>query len=169
MNSSLHHEALARRLGELLKPRGQWVCTAESCTGGGIASAITDIAGSSGWFGYGFVTYSNAAKQRLLGVKAETLLEYGAVSEPTVRQMAEGALAASGADWAVAVSGIAGPGGGTADKPVGLVWFAVAGKNGVRRAFRHVFPGSRAEVREATVREALTALLAEVEALPLQV
>lgn len=154
------NEELARRLGTVLQARGQWVSAAESCTGGGIASAITDIAGSSGWFGYGFVTYSNEAKQKLLGVKAETLQEHGAVSEATVREMAEGALLASGADWAVAVSGVAGPGGGTVDKPVGLVWFGLVGKDKVVHAFSRQFDGDRAQVREATVGEALAALVA---------
>jgi nicotinamide-nucleotide amidase len=157
-------EALALRLGENLRARKQWVSTAESCTGGGIASAITDIPGSSNWFGYGFVTYSNEAKQRLLGVRAQTLLEHGAVSEATVRQMAEGALKASGADWAVAVSGVAGPTGGTPEKPVGLVWFALAGKDVTTRAFKHHFEGSRAEVRLAAVQTALKELIEAVDA-----
>lgn len=157
-------EDIALRLGEKLRTRKQWVSTAESCTGGGIASAITDISGSSSWFGYGFVTYSNEAKQRLLGVRAQTLLEHGAVSEATVRQMAEGALAASGADWAVAVSGVAGPTGGSPEKPVGLVWFALAGKGVATRAFKHRFEGGRAEVRQATVRTALMELIDAVDA-----
>lgn len=156
------NEDLARRLGVALQMHGYWVSTAESCTGGGIASAITDIAGSSGWFGYGFVTYSNEAKQKLLGVKAETLQEHGAVSEAAVREMAEGALLVSGADWAVAVSGVAGPNGGTPDKPVGLVWFGLSGKGKGVHAFCRQFDGDRAQVRDATVGEALAALMAAV-------
>lgn len=155
-------EDLAQRLGKALQARGEWVSTAESCTGGGIASAITDISGSSGWFGYGFVSYSNEAKQKLLGVHADTLAEHGAVSEAVVRAMAEGALRVSGADWAVAVSGVAGPNGGTPDKPVGLVWFGLAGKGRPAHAFSRQFEGNRAEVREETVNEALAALLAAV-------
>jgi nicotinamide-nucleotide amidase len=102
------------------------VATAESCTGGWIAKALTDVPGSSGCFGYGIVSYSNGAKESMLGVERRTLAEYGAVSEPVVREMAEGALQRSGADIAVAVSGIAGPDGGSNDKPVGTVWFAWA-------------------------------------------
>ena len=117
---------LAAELGDALQLRQWRVATAESCTGGGIAAAITAIPGSSNWFEYGLVTYANAAKQHLLGVDSETLSNEGAVSENVVRQMAAGTLSLTGADIAVAVSGIAGPGGGSAEKPVGTVWFAWA-------------------------------------------
>lgn len=110
--------------GEKLKADGRWITCAESCTGGGIAKAITDIAGSSAYFDRGFVTYSNAAKHDLLGVAEATLTAHGAVSEAVVREMAVGALHAAKADLALSVSGIAGPEGGSAEKPVGTVWFA---------------------------------------------
>ena len=115
---------LARRVGEVLLPRGQMLAVAESCTGGWVAKCITDIAGSSQWFDRGFVTYTNAAKETMLGVQAATLDTAGAVSEATVREMVQGALANSRADWALAISGIAGPGGGVPGKPVGTVCFA---------------------------------------------
>ena len=116
---------LAAQLGEALRQRGQRIATAESCTGGLIAGALTAIAGSSDWFGFGWVSYANEAKQQMLDVRAETLMAHGAVSGQTVREMAEGARRHSGADWAIAVSGIAGPGGGTEDKPTGLVYISV--------------------------------------------
>lgn len=132
---------------------------AESCTGGGIASAITDIAGSSQWFHAGFVTYSNDVKQQLLRVSPETLVSDGAVSGAVVRQMVEGALKAAGADIAVAVSGVAGPDGGTEDKPIGMVWFAWAMKNGVVTTLCVQFEGDRAAVRQAAVEQALIGLI----------
>ncbi|MBV8048282.1 MAG: nicotinamide-nucleotide amidase [Paludibacterium sp.] len=162
-------EALARRLGEALRARGETVATAESCTGGMISAALTDIAGSSDWFGYGFVTYSNQAKQDMLGVRVETLAAAGAVSERTVREMAAGALRRAGAHWAVAVSGVAGPGGGSPDKPVGMVWFALAGAGGECEAFVCHFDGDRAAVRRQTVERALSRLIARIEAAPLVV
>src|SRR6185437_15821372 len=122
--------ALSERIGQRLKAAGSRLATAESCTGGWVAKACTDVAGSSQWFECGFVTYSNAAKVRDLGVSEATLASHGAVSEPTVREMAAGAVRVSGADIAVAISGIAGPDGGTPGKPVGTVWFAVASKQG---------------------------------------
>ena len=134
------------------------VATAESCTGGLIAGAITDVAGSSDWFDRGFVTYSNEAKIEMLGVRAETLAAHGAVSEATAREMATGALARSGADIAVAVTGIAGPAGGSSTKPVGLVCFAWA-RGRTRRARTAHFPGDRAAVRAATVAAALEGLI----------
>jgi nicotinamide-nucleotide amidase len=149
---------LATRLGEALAARGWRVSTAESCTGGGIASAITDVAGASAWFEVGFVTYANTAKIRLLGVSAETLARQGAVSEAVAAEMATGAQAASGAELAVAVSGIAGPGGGSVDKPVGTVCFGFAGPDGVKTETRH-FGGTRADIRIATVIHALAGLL----------
>lgn len=147
-----------QQLAEALRTRGQRICTAESCTGGLIAAACTDLAGSSDWFERGFVTYSNEAKTELLGVPAGLIEAHGAVSEEVARAMAAGALARSRSDFAVAVTGVAGPGGGTANKPVGLVWLAWAGPAGVQ-AERHVFSGDRAGVRQATVACALQGLL----------
>jgi nicotinamide-nucleotide amidase len=152
-------DALARALGAALARRGWKVATAESCTGGLVAGAITEIAGSSGWFDRGFVTYSNEAKVELLGVAAATIRRFGAVSEETAREMAAGALAASRAKLAVAVTGIAGPDGGTPDKPVGTVCFAWARRGGAVEAATRRFPGGRAEVRAATVAAALQGLL----------
>lgn len=135
------------------------VATAESCTGGMIAAAITDIAGSSHVFERGFVTYSNEAKRELLDVSEDVLREYGAVSEPVARAMVLGTLAHSRADIAVAVTGIAGPGGGSVEKPVGLVYIG-AGRRGEPVAVeRHIFPGDRAAIREATALRALELLL----------
>ena len=152
-------ESLALRLGAALRARQWTVAAAESCTGGLIAAAITDIAGSSDWFDRGFVTYSNEAKRQMLGVRAETLAAHGAVSEATAREMAMGALARSGASIAVAVTGIAGPAGGTPDKPVGLVFFAWAKRGGAVEARSERFPGDRAAVRAATVLRALEGLI----------
>jgi nicotinamide-nucleotide amidase len=151
-------EALAARLGRALRARGWRVATAESCTGGWIGKALTDAAGASQWFEGGVITYSNAAKANLLAVPARVLATAGAVSEATVRAMAEGARAGFGADLAVAVSGIAGPDGGTAKKPVGTVWLAWA-TAGPTFAERHTFTGSRAAVRRATVALALERLI----------
>lgn len=152
-------EALARRLGEALVDAGLLLATAESCTGGWVAKVVTDVPGSSGWFERGVITYSNAAKAELLGVPRALLEAHGAVSEPVARAMAEGALAASRAHLAVAVSGIAGPGGGTPDKPVGTVWLAWAQRDGRLRTRRERFPGDREAVRRQTVRAALEGLL----------
>ena len=162
MNATTFHEAA--RLGALLEARGWRVTTAESCTGGLVAGAITDIAGSSAWFERGFVTYSNAAKTEVLGVRAETLAAYGAVSEATAREMVAGALERSSADVAAAVTGIAGPSGGTPQKPVGLVCFAWGRRGGAIRTLTQQFPGDRAAVREASVIEALDGLIALVAA-----
>jgi nicotinamide-nucleotide amidase len=159
-----HAEAIndlaAVLVGELCEA-GQSVATAESCTGGWIAKALTDIAGSSGCFAYGIVSYSNAAKESLLGVDAATLRRHGAVSEAVVREMADGVLERSGADFGVAVSGIAGPGGGSPDKPVGTVWFAWARRTPaapeVRVAMRRL-TGDRAAVRAQSVVVALEGL-----------
>lgn len=158
---------LAARLGDTLRQRGQTLATAESCTGGLIAGALTAIAGSSDWFGFGWVSYANEAKQQMLDVRADTLATHGAVSAHTVQEMAEGARRHSGADWAVAVSGIAGPGGGSRDKPVGLVWFSVAGPDGVQ-AFSRVFAGDRDAVRQQTVATALTQTQMRIDAATLQ-
>ncbi|MGL4859315.1 MAG: nicotinamide-nucleotide amidase [Enterobacteriaceae bacterium] len=153
----------SRLLGEALLQQGVWVTCAESCTGGGVASAITDIAGSSAWFDRSYVTYSNSAKQQLLAVSAQTLQQYGAVSEPVAREMAAGALDVAQADLAIAVSGIAGPGGGSPDKPVGTVCFAFALRGGELSSVTCHFSGDRAAVRaQATlfaVRGALEKIL----------
>lgn len=151
---------LSTALGELLLPSGRMVATAESCTGGLVAGAITDIAGSSDWFDRGFVTYSNQAKMEMLGVSATTLAAHGAVSEATVREMARGAVERSAASLSVAISGIAGPGGGTVERPVGLVWFAWAESGGGVQAAMHQFDGDRAAVRQQATVTALEGLLA---------
>jgi nicotinamide-nucleotide amidase len=146
---------LAEQLGHKLKANGKKIATAESCTGGWIAQTITDVPGSSAWFDRGFITYSNAAKVQMLGVSPKTLEDYGAVSAETATEMAAGALAHSDADIAVAVTGIAGPDGGTAEKPVGTVFIAWADKNGVVKAVRKQFSGNRRQIREQTVRSAI--------------
>lgn len=154
--------ALAAALAEKMLAEGRRVATAESCTGGWIAKVITDLPGSSDWFGYGIVSYSNAAKQELLGVSASTLVDHGAVSEPVVREMAEGAIKRGGADVAVAVSGVAGPSGGTPAKPVGTVWFGWAriDEAGLRSHGEcHHFDGDREAVRRQTVAVALKGLM----------
>ncbi len=151
-------EALALKLGRALHVRGWRLAAAESCTGGWIAKALTDVAGSSQWFEGGVVSYSNAAKTELLGVPTEVLTTHGAVSEEAVRAMADGARRRFAADVAVAVSGIAGPGGGTADKPVGTVHIAWASPNSLTAA-RRIFAGSREAVRRQTVAVALERLI----------
>lgn len=138
-----------------LQAKGLWIATAESCTGGLVAAALTAIPGSSASVHGGFVTYSNPQKMAMLGVPAAVLDSVGAVSEACARAMAEGAMAATGADVAVSTTGIAGPGGATADKPVGLVFVAAARRGGATRVQRFVFPGDRAAVRAATVVAAL--------------
>ena len=150
---------LAEQVGAALKAHGMMLATAESCTGGGIAEALTDISGSSAWFERGFVTYSNVAKAEMLGVRLATLEAHGAVSEATVREMAAGALQHSHAQVAVAVSGIAGPTGGTPEKPVGTVWFGWALRDGEVHARLHHLPGDRAAVREQSVQIALQGVL----------
>ncbi|WP_086928347.1 CinA family protein [Acidovorax carolinensis] len=142
--------------GQLLA-RGWMLATAESCTGGLIAAACTDLAGSSQWFERGFVTYSNAAKTEMLGVPAQLIEQHGAVSEPVARAMAEGALAHAHAQVAVAVTGVAGPTGGSADKPVGMVWFGWR-VNGRTTSERQLFAGNRAQVRAAALRHGLQRL-----------
>ncbi len=161
MSAGLDQDALeaeGRELGAVLLERGWRMATAESCTGGWIAQCVTATAGSSDWFECGLVTYSNAAKVSLLGVEAMTLERHGAVSVETARQMAEGALRASGAEVAVAVTGVAGPGGGAPDKPVGTVCFGFAVGGRATQTERHVFAGDRREVRARTVARALTRL-----------
>lgn len=151
--------ALAAALGAALQARGWQCATAESCTGGLVAGAITAIAGSSVWFERGFVTYTNESKREMLGIPAEVLEVHGAVSEPVARAMAAGALAQSTADLAVAVTGVAGPGGGTAAKPVGMVCFAWAVRGSTPQVATHHLPGDRAAVREAAVAVALRGLV----------
>lgn len=148
------------RLGALLRERGATLGTAESCTGGLIASRITDVAGSSAYFLGGIVAYANEAKIALLGVPQATLVAHGAVSEPTAAAMARGAQERLGVDFALSVTGIAGPGGGTAEKPVGLTFIGLAGPDGLLRVVRHVWPGSRTENKAASVAAALHLLLA---------
>ena len=152
---------LVEDLATALLARGWMLATAESCTGGLIAGACTDLAGSSNWLERGFVSYSNAAKTELLGVDAALIARHGAVSEPVARAMAQGALQHSKAQCALAVTGIAGPGGGSADKPVGTVWFAWATPQGVRSEMQR-FDGDRAQVRSATVQHSLAVLLSLV-------
>jgi nicotinamide-nucleotide amidase len=154
--------ALAAELGVDLVERKALCATAESCTGGLVAGAITEIAGSSGWFDRGFITYSNEAKMEVLGVPEATLERYGAVSEATARAMAEGAVARSRATIAVAVTGVAGPGGGSPEKPVGMVCFAWARSGAPTVAATRHFPGDRQAVREASVAVALEGLLARL-------
>ncbi len=157
---------LAAQAGARLQARGLVLASAESCTGGLIAGAITAIAGSSGWFDRGFVTYSDGAKQEMLGVPAAVLAGYGAVSEAVARAMAEGALAKCAADLAVAVTGIAGPGGGTAAKPVGMVCFGWALRGRPTAVGTMQFPGDRAAIRALTVRHALEGILNSLDSYP---
>lgn len=157
-NQELSTQHLCGLVADLLCQKQWMLATAESCTGGLIAAACTDLAGSSLWFERGFVSYSNAAKTELLGVPTELIEQHGAVSEPVARAMASGALAHSHAQVAIAVTGVAGPGGGSADKPVGTVWFGWATPTGLFSECQH-FAGDRAAVRAATVHHALTRLL----------
>lgn len=159
------HESIRKLAAALVHDMthaGKAVATAESCTGGWVAKAITDIPGSSGVFHYGVVSYSNGAKEHLLGVRSETLEQHGSVSGPVVEEMAQGAINLSGADIAVAVSGIAGPDGGTDEKPVGTVWFAWAVRDGgkirTESGIRN-FGGDRELIRELTVVHALQGVL----------
>lgn len=153
---------LAANLGQQLFLSGATVAVAESCTGGWLAKAITDVAGSSQWFDRGFVTYTNEAKQEMLGVAAETLAAHGAVSEATVREMVAGVLANSHANLAAAVSGIAGPGGAVPDKPVGTVCFAWGRAGAQPGALTRHFEGDREAVRRQATRFALQVLLDEL-------
>lgn len=162
MNSEARLIELSAKVGAKLKDADRYIVTAESCTGGWIGKALTDISGSSAWYRGGVVSYSNALKESLLGVKRATLDAHGAVSEATAREMAIGALEALGGDVAVAVTGIAGPDGGTAEKPVGTVWFAwaVRSVDSVRvRAIYQVLAGDRDSVRRSTVERALNEVL----------
>lgn len=157
MGDRLHQ--LSLQLGQQLRQRNWRVATAESCTGGGVAAAITAIAGSSEWFEYGVVSYANSAKVKLLGVSEESLAREGAVSETVVLEMVRGLLILSGAEIAVAISGIAGPGGGSPEKPVGSVWFAWGAATGeIRTEFKH-FSGDRQSVQAQAVLWALDGCL----------
>jgi nicotinamide-nucleotide amidase len=153
-------QKLAQNVGEALARKGIKLATAESCTGGWVAQLVTSVPGSSGWFDCGFVTYSNAAKQRMLGVERAVLEKNGAVSEPVVTQMAEGALRNSEADMAVAISGVAGPGGGTVAHPVGTVWLAWAVTGQPTVTCLSFFNGGREAVRRQAVEQALEGVLA---------
>jgi nicotinamide-nucleotide amidase len=150
---------LSQQLGAQLLQRGWRVATAESCTGGGIAAAITAVPGSSSWFEYGMVSYANSAKQKLLGVREAVLEKEGAVSEAVVIEMARGAIALSAANIVVAVSGVAGPGGGSPEKPVGTVWFAWVKATGETNTELKNFGGDRAAVQEQSVIFALQGLI----------
>ncbi len=149
---------LARQLGEALQARGSKLAVAESCTGGLICKLITDIGGSSAWFERGFVTYADAAKTEMLGVSADTLEDHGAVSEQTLREMLRGVLQQSGAHWAAAVTGVAGPSGGSEEKPVGLVYLGWQSRAGAATVQRHQFSGDRAAVRSAAAGAVLRGL-----------
>ena len=155
--------ALAARVGERLLGAGRSLALAESCTGGWVAKVVTDVDGCSGWFDRGFVTYTNRSKQELLGVREETLAVQGAVSEATVREMAVGALESSGASVSVAISGIAGPGGGSADKPVGTVWCAWALDGRITNVSCFRLDGDRESVRRQAVAGALDGVLEVLE------
>ena len=152
-------EALAAKLGALLLANGEKLATAESCTGGWVAQCLTAISGSSDWFERGFVTYSNEAKQEMLGVEPETLLKHGAVSETTASAMAAGALRPSHANWALSITGIAGPAGGSVEQRGGSVCFGWVGPDGRVEVESCFFPGSREEIRSQSVAHALTGLL----------
>lgn len=145
----------AKKLYDILKDKSLTVATAESCTGGMIGAALTSVSGMSECYGYGVVTYANEAKEKLLGVSHTTLENYGAVSHETAREMADGALLMSGADIAVSVTGIAGPGGGTADKPVGLVYIGIARRGSKTKTYKNNFDGTRDAIRQKTVIRAL--------------
>lgn len=152
-------DRLVERIAAALLARGEWLATAESCTGGLIAKLLTDLPGSSGWFERGLVTYSNLAKMELLGVSDAVLAEHGAVSGECALAMARGVLRAGPVDWGVAVTGIAGPGGGSDDKPVGTVWIAWSQRGHAPDAHRFFFEGGRDSVREQTAQAALEGLL----------
>jgi len=159
-------DQLASVLGAALLQRSESLVCAESCTGGWVAQSVTAIAGSSAWFDRGFVTYSNAAKVEMLGVPESVLARHGAVSEAVARAMAQGALAHSRADWSLAITGIAGPAGGSPEKPVGTVCFAWAGREGGCLAQTRLFSGDRAAIREQSVKHAMAGLLSLLEASP---
>jgi len=158
LNDALYQ--LAEATGLALKAKGWMLATAESCTGGWVGEAVTAIPGSSAWYDRGFITYTNESKQEMLGVQPETLAQHGAVSEATVLEMAAGVLLHSHAHISVAISGIAGPTGGSPDKPVGTVCFALGIRSGSLKSERCVFSGDRSEVRRKAVEHALRGVLA---------
>jgi nicotinamide-nucleotide amidase len=151
--------ALSQQLGQALSERGLTLATAESCTGGWVAEVVTDTAGSSGWFDRGFITYSNQAKADMLGVRTDTLACFGAVSEETAQEMAAGAIAHSTADWAISITGIAGPGGGSSVKPVGTVCFGWCRRGDTPGSETMHFSGERRTVRQQAVVHVLRGLL----------
>lgn len=167
MSADREVDDLVARVADALRARGASMVTAESCTGGLVAAACTSLAGSSDWFERGVVTYSNAAKSELLGVPAASILRHGAVSAEVARAMAAGALARSPAAFAVAITGIAGPGGGSPDKPVGTVWLATATRDGGADATLLNASGDRDAVRHRSVVRALELLLARIDTTPL--
>ena len=152
-------QTLAQSIGDQLHDTGLMLATAESCTGGWVGKVITDIVGSSSWFDRGFITYTNKAKKEMLSVSAETLNAFGAVSEETVCEMARGALAHSHADMTLAITGIAGPGGGSVEKPLGTVWFAWANREDFLHSERRHFNGDRENVRLQAVGHALEGVI----------
>ncbi len=153
---------LITRLATLTCSKQLRICTAESCTGGLIAKSFTDLAGSSDWFECGFVTYSNQSKTEMIGVPESVIAEYGAVSEAVVNAMASGALRNSAADISIAVTGVAGPAGGSDDKPVGTVWIGVASSH-QQMAIKYQFDGDREAIREATMRQAIEDVLRVID------
>ena len=159
MSTQLTIHALAKKLGQVLLSQNLRCTVAESCTGGSLAAAITDIPGSSQWFDRGFVTYTNKSKQQMLGVPQQMLASQGAVSEAVVRGMAEGALLVSEANISVAISGIAGPDGGNLEKPVGTVWLAWASRTRSTDAQCYSFVGNRLSIRQQAVQAALEGLI----------
>jgi nicotinamide-nucleotide amidase len=161
-------ERLAARLGDVLRQRELTLVAAESCTGGWFAKVATSVPGCSAWFDRGFVAYSNAAKADMLGVPDALMIEHGAVSEPAIKAMVEGALAASAADLAIAISGVAGPGGGSPDKPVGTVWIAAMLRDGECRARVSHYAGDRAMIRQQAVMAALQSAVELAQSLPVQ-
>lgn len=159
-------QSLEARVGTLLKARGWTVCAAESCTGGLVMHRLTNIAGSSAYVLGGVVTYSNEAKQKLVGVQEATLIAYGAVSEQTAAEMVEGVRALFDADIAVSITGIAGPGGGTPEKPVGLTYIGLTQRGQSPQVRRHVWAGNRVTIKEASASAALEWLLETLAAAP---
>lgn len=154
---------LSQQVGDALTQHGMTISTAESCTGGLILSTLTDISGSSAYVVGGMVTYSNEAKMQHVNVQEETLIQYGAVSEPVAREMAIGVRQVFDTDYALSVTGIAGPGGGTETKPVGLTFIGLSGRDGIVAVQRHVWDGSRVANKQASVHAALTLLLTMIE------
>ena len=156
-------DELVEKVARSLRNSTQTLAVAESCTGGAIAATLTSLAGSSAWFERGFVVYSHAAKTDMLGVNATTANRFGSVSEPVVQEMVQGALQRSQASIALAVTGVAGPGGGTAQKPVGTVWFAWAGRQSATVTRRHLFDGDRQLIREQCIKTALVGILSVLD------